>query len=334
MSTKPIPGLISVVIPTYCRADFLLKTLESVFAQTRQPLDVIVVDDGSPDDTAERLAPLVREGCIHYVRQANAGQAAARNTGAALAKGEYLVFLDHDDCWPRDVLAWQAAALQSDPTIGAVVGDFIPFVDNPPRNTPPPERLVATHGVGGSRLVDWLSVFSLCPAASMGAALLRGSAFRALGGFDPTLWGADDWDFWFRMTKRFRTLREPRLALYYRQSPGSMSCNVARHVENMMRVLERHLREADPAARTALRFYGYSGLWVTYGSRLWAAANAFPGERNWRSTARSLRTLATLMERRLGANLALKPALVRQRRWRVDRDDPVFRAVHQGPQTA
>src|SRR5690606_7215254 len=83
-------GRVSVVVPTYGHAGLVLETLDSVLAQSHPDVELIVVDDGSPDDTHERLQPLVEAGRIRYVRQQNQGQGAARNRGLAMATGEFV----------------------------------------------------------------------------------------------------------------------------------------------------------------------------------------------------------------------------------------------------
>ncbi|GJG86514.1 hypothetical protein tb265_16950 [Gemmatimonadetes bacterium T265] len=123
----PPPAAVSVVIPTYRRAEYLQAALDSVFGQTRPPREVIVVDDGSPDDTAARLAPLAQAGRIRYVRQANAGMSAARNAGAALATSAYLLFLDDDDLLVPTALAWLVDEIERDPAVGFVYGDAVLF---------------------------------------------------------------------------------------------------------------------------------------------------------------------------------------------------------------
>ena len=89
--------LVSVVIPSFNSGDYILEAIESVAQQTYLRVEVIVVDDGSTDDTVKKLRSLIETGKIHYTFQSNQGLAAARNTGIELAKGEYLQFLDADD---------------------------------------------------------------------------------------------------------------------------------------------------------------------------------------------------------------------------------------------
>ena len=94
--------VVSVVIPTYKHAEHVLETLGSVFAQTFTGHEVIVVNDGSPDDTAERLRPLAEAGRIRYFEQPNAGQSSARNRAVTAAAGEFIEFLAADEHWPTD----------------------------------------------------------------------------------------------------------------------------------------------------------------------------------------------------------------------------------------
>ncbi len=117
-----VPGLVSVIIPTYNRARLLGRAIESVLAQTYEPIEVIVADDGSTDDTADvvtRFGPRVR-----CERQANAGVSAARNLGLRRARGEFIAFLDSDDAWLPWKVAAQVALLRRRPEIGMVWTDM------------------------------------------------------------------------------------------------------------------------------------------------------------------------------------------------------------------
>ena len=113
---------VSVVIPTYNHSQYILSTIDSVFAQNYKGYEVIVINDGSPDDTAQVLKPLVEQNRIQYIEQENRGQAAARNRGLEVARGEFVAFLDDDDLWPPDKLEWQVAYLASHAEAVAVGG--------------------------------------------------------------------------------------------------------------------------------------------------------------------------------------------------------------------
>jgi GT2 family glycosyltransferase len=106
-------GRVTVVIPTYNRADLLPKTVESVLQQSLAPVDVIVVDDGSTDDTPSVCAAFAEP--VRYIRQENAGVSAARNRGIRLATAEWVAFVDSDDIWHPAKLEVQLAALAANP---------------------------------------------------------------------------------------------------------------------------------------------------------------------------------------------------------------------------
>ena len=122
---------VSVIVPTYNHGRYVLESLASVFGQTYRSFEVIVVNDGSPDNTAEVLKPLVEAGRIYYIEQPNAGQASARNRGFASARGEYIAFLDDDDLWPADKLSWQVGVLKAEPDLGLIAGRAVLFSGNP-----------------------------------------------------------------------------------------------------------------------------------------------------------------------------------------------------------
>lgn len=123
---------VSVIIPTYRHAAYVGETIASVLAQTFRDFELIIVNDGSPDNTADVLRPLIRSNaCIRYVEQSNGGQASARNHGLRLAQGEFLAYLDDDDLWPPDKLAWQVPLLECHPEAAFVYGAH----NVPPRRT-------------------------------------------------------------------------------------------------------------------------------------------------------------------------------------------------------
>ncbi len=117
--------LVSVVVTTYNQAAYIGETLESVLAQTYQPFEVIVVDDGSTDDTPECMAPFKDQ--IVIIRQQNQGVAGSRNSGILRARGELIAFLDGDDLWEPDKLTIQVAAATAHPDSGLIVVDGVEF---------------------------------------------------------------------------------------------------------------------------------------------------------------------------------------------------------------
>src|SRR5437879_2984735 len=117
--------LVSVVVTTYNQAPYIQQTLQSVFDQTYPNFEVIVVDDGSTDDTPTKLGPFMDR--IVSVRQENQGIAASRNSGIQKAKGEFIALLDGDDLWDPEKLAVQIGAAQRHPHTGLIAVDGVMF---------------------------------------------------------------------------------------------------------------------------------------------------------------------------------------------------------------
>ena len=252
---KPAPA-ISVVIPTYNHGSFISETLRSVFGQTFSDYEVIVVNDGSPDDTAEVLRPLRDSRRIRYFEQANAGQASARNFGLNQAEAEFIAFLDDDDLWPADKLAWQFSYLRS---CGAplVAGTAALF-----RTGAAPHLHLAPR-------VDRLGIPELatgCPFVSPGQTLIRRSALLRIGGFDPSVWGTDDFDLYLRLVQEGELRCDRRIGLRYRVHPGNASKNRTKMLSNSFLVVRRYFPFGDPLSRRA-----YRSLYVSAG-REWVLA--------------------------------------------------------------
>jgi len=117
--------LVSVVIPVYNSAEYIVETIKSALAQHYKPFEVIVVDDGSTDNTKDLLEPYLHR--ISYLYKENGGPASARNTGVNNAKGEYIAFLDADDLWMPEKLARQMDVFNQDKSIGLVHTQYLNF---------------------------------------------------------------------------------------------------------------------------------------------------------------------------------------------------------------
>jgi glycosyltransferase involved in cell wall biosynthesis len=130
--------LISVIIPAYNAAPYIAETLDSVLRQTHPHREIIVVDDGSIDDTLHRLEPY--RAAIHYIRQPNLGVGAARNAGLRVASGDYIAFLDADDVWRPEKLALQLDVATRHPQSGLIACDGVQFEG---------ERILADRLLGG-----------------------------------------------------------------------------------------------------------------------------------------------------------------------------------------
>jgi len=241
--------LVSVVIPAYGHRDLIVRTLESVFAQTFTDYEVIVINDGSPDDTEAALQPYISQRKIRYLAQKNAGVAAARNHGISLAQGEFIALLDDDDLWPPDKLATQVVQLQANPKAVMVYGS-IEVIDA--GGAP----LVLTDALGNPRRLNCDGADNPGPSGSVyaefaqdnwiispGQTVIRHSALKELGGapFDTQIWGADDWDLWLRLCEIGELLYFPKTALQYRYHADNASKNEIRLQLNCLKVFRKQL---------------------------------------------------------------------------------------------
>ncbi|MES2523948.1 MAG: glycosyltransferase family A protein [Gemmatimonadota bacterium] len=311
---------VSVIVPAYGHADYILTALESALSQSPPPREVIVIDDSSPDDTAARLQSLRDDGRIRYVHQPNAGMAAARNAGARLATSDYLYFLDDDDLIYPGALAWLVEELDQNPDAAIAFGDKIVFSGEPP---------MAPSDWSDTRAVDPTRFSMFNQLGSPGQALIRRSAFNAAGGFDAGIWGTDDWDLWLRLLERYPARSAKRPVLAYRLHANNASRNVARMYESSLRVARRHFDGMNPDRRTILRRVTYGLLRQHHVPLLQQMFAGAVREREWAQASAALRAWTVAWATEIGASVRLKAHLLRRRRWTLPPDDPLTQAIVQ-----
>ena len=191
----------SVVIPTYNLAQFLAGAVESVRAQGWPDVEIIVVDDGSTDDTERLLERLSRDADVRCFRQENAGASSARNRGIQEARKSWIAFLDADDFWMAGKLAAQFEALERKPSAAFSYTD---------------ERLRFEDGTESDRASRATDDAPLLPQMLAGnifatpTALVRRECFDAVGLFDTRLRTGEDWDMWMRLAAHFESVRVAR----------------------------------------------------------------------------------------------------------------------------
>lgn len=228
---------VSVVIPAYNAARFITETVESALAQSWPVLEVLIVDDGSTDDTGALADALSRRDArVRRVRHPNIGIAATRNHGAAVAKGEWLAWLDADDLWASEKLARQLGAW--DGLSNVVYTDRINFGDIGPL----PERLSEHMNLVGGDVFEALLTGGNFVTTSSVVQTKR--SWEAVGGFssDPSIPVGEDWDFWLRLAAKgheFQCIRAP-LTRYRVHATGN-SRSPERMTSARLAVVERAL---------------------------------------------------------------------------------------------
>ena len=211
--------LVSVIVPAHNAEATLLETIDSIRHQTLSDFELIVIDDGSTDQTLARVQS-VRDPRIRIFTYPNQGLAASRNRGIEWSAGEFISFIDADDTWTPDKLELQLDALRQRPG-AALAYSWTAFVDSDGRFlfAKEPSRFE------GDVYADLLQN---CFVASGSNILVRRNCAAAVGGFDATLEAAHDWDFCLRIAARWPFAVVPRYQILYRISESTMSANVVR----------------------------------------------------------------------------------------------------------
>ena len=217
---------ISVVIPTYNRADKVGKTIDSALTQTFSDLEVIVVDDGSADDTGKILTN-VYGSRIRYYFQPNQGASVARNRGIAEARGEWIAFLDSDDLWEKDKLEWQFKALERlGPECGACYTD-VRFYNHTETRTlfqmaEENYRHEAEFGVNADVLKLLVRPGGAGMVVCLSSLMARADLVRKTGGFDVKLLYSQDSEFMFRLALLTRFCYANRPLVWFDRSPAEL----------------------------------------------------------------------------------------------------------------
>jgi glycosyltransferase involved in cell wall biosynthesis len=199
---------VSVVIPVYNARRVIRETIDSVLNQTWKDYEIVVIDDGSTDGSAEVIGQFA--GRLRYVVQNNAGVAKARNRGIVESTGEYVAFLDHDDLWHPMKLEKQVRVLEQQPTVGMVVTD-VAHIDRDGH----PMGIVGP-GYNPSEPFARLFVRGYVPTPS--ASMIRRSVLEAIGGFDEAFHsaGLDDHELWTRVAAYCGIADIPEPLTYHR----------------------------------------------------------------------------------------------------------------------
>jgi glycosyltransferase involved in cell wall biosynthesis len=231
LPSSSFTAAVSVIIPAFNYAHYLPSAIESVLAQTHTDLELLIIDDGSTDSTADLCASCV-DPRLRYIWQKNAGLSAARNTGIREARFSYLAFLDADDRWQPDFLRTVLDRF-------AQLGSDFSAVGTASIRVTPDGKPISAKGRDLQREGELTAAdFCLRNRPFSSSIVLKRSAFENCGSFDTSLRSSEDRDMWIRLCAsghRFYFLHQPLACI--RRHPGNMSKNAPRMKRNSGRVL-------------------------------------------------------------------------------------------------
>ena len=216
--------LVSVVIPVFNGERFLREAVQSVLHQEYSPVEIIVVDDGSTDGTANVARSLGET--VRYLHQANQGPAAARNRGIEHAQGSLIAFADADDLWPPAKLELQLPYLIRDPRIDIVLGRI--------------QQVLLSETVNGPTRAEEFGEPGF--SVNLGSAVIRKSVFERVGLFDETMRYSEDVDWFMRAREKGTAIVTiDDVTLFYRQHEQNMTRGKNTSELNVLKALKRSL---------------------------------------------------------------------------------------------
>jgi teichuronic acid biosynthesis glycosyltransferase TuaG len=237
--------LFSVIIPVYNAGAYIEQTLESVFAQTCRDFEVIVIDDGSTDDTQAKVKRFAHEPALNYVYQNNAGVAAARNTGLNLAQGELIAFLDSDDLWHPCKLAVHLAMLQSNPNLGLTFNWFDVFYDRIENGRLAPWFAPPTHTT-----LDWQDFLLRNWTGTSSTVVIHKECLKGQKKFNARFRTSEDYQLWLSIAQDGWEIGFiPDVLTSYRKRPSSLTVDYLQIALDELLVMEEGIQVKEDSKR-------------------------------------------------------------------------------------
>lgn len=241
---------VSVIVPVYNSEKYIAQAVDSVLCQTFHDFELIVVDDGSTDRTAEILKRYGER--LTYIYQPNSERSAARNTGIRHAKGEYLAFLDADDFWLPQKLERQVQVFDLAPEVGLVYG-WAYNVDESGKKVDKGNDGILRRFDAGTNVFESLLFENVVGIGGCSTVMIRADSVRQVGAFDESLVYIEDWDLWIRIAAYYPVGLVPEPLVCYRQDSGSFLNKWDKYDVPQGRI--RILKKAENTARKRLRSY-------------------------------------------------------------------------------
>jgi len=257
---------ISIIIPAYNAEDTIEETIQSVQQQTLKDFEVIVINDGSTDQTLNVLES-IQDQRLKVFSYENSGVSAARNHGISLANSEFIAFLDADDLWTKDKLELQFNALNQHPEAG-VAYSWTCFMNvdeynKPSTFLPSPQYTFAGNVYKNLLISDFIHNGS--------NTLIRKQAIDSVGEFDETLRSCEDWDYWLRLAAKWSFVVVPKYQVLYRRTLGSGATSKVEVMKQAAFMAREKAFTAAPPRLHSVKKQGYSnfhlyfaGLYLQY----------------------------------------------------------------------
>lgn len=292
-----VASLVSVIVATYNMGRYLPYAVESALGQSYSNVEVVVVDDGSSDDTPAIVGRWRNDARVQLHRQANRGQTRAKNKGIELSRGPFLAFLDADDAWLPHKLARQMPLFVGRPEVGVVYSDY-ERMDQDGQLLPKGPTHMFRGRVSGQLLIDNFVSFP--------SAVVRRVCIERHGAFDEALDMGIDYDLWLRLSAHCEFDFVPEPTVRYRIWSGQMSKNFRGRYEAGIRIMQRFIEQNPNAVPEGVLRDAWAHTYTGRGNRiLWQEKDRRSAFRDylralsfrpgywpvWRSMLRSLITM-------------------------------------------
>lgn len=255
------PRQVSVIVPTYNRAHLIGDSIKSVLAQTYSDFELVIVDDGSKDNTAEVIAAF-SDPRIRYIYQPNRGRSNARNHALSLATGKYITFLDSDDLYCPDKIKLQVDYLDSHPGVGMVYTSAHCINEEG-------EMLAHKYIASVSGLIYGSIAFFTPVTITLPTVMTYKAVMDHVGGFDEGLHRFEDTDMWRRISKSFRIEAMPDFTCLLRTHDDNSLLNQdPEQIEIALGYYSTKILDEDVEYDLAIRRKGLAGLYRYYGYAL------------------------------------------------------------------
>lgn len=248
--------LVSVVMAAYNAENYIGAAVDSVLKQSYSNLELIVINDGSTDNTAQELEKYLSDARVSLTTQENSGQTKSKNRGIEKAAGTYVGFCDADDMWHPEKLEKQVEKIQSDSSVGVVYSDTF-LIDEEGKPIDSTDSVPCYNG----NVLQHLLYDNFIP---FGTVLVRNSCLQEVGGFNERYRMGIDWDLWLRISTKWSVSCVPEKLYYYRRWGGQMSRNYDGRYEGALEIFKKFRNDNTALVSKSVYERAESDIYANY----------------------------------------------------------------------